>query len=506
MNILERIHQYALEKPTDIVIYGDYAYMTYKQLDEYSDYLAAYLDEISQDQSPIPIYGHKTPMMLVAMIACAKSGRAYCPIDISVPYSRVEDILKQLDSEYVLAVEELQCNFKKVISNTKMSYEIKHYKEKETRISKKMWVTGEDIFYIIFTSGSTGNPKGVQITTDCLNNYLKWSVNLGNSENEKKGKVFLNQAPFSFDLSVMDTYTSLACGGSIWALTKKTQQDYQLLMESLKKSQVSVWVSTPSFAEICLSEKRFNEEWMPQLRIFLFCGETLSPKTAKRLQKRFPKAKIINTYGPTESTVAVTEVLITPELLENDRPLPVGKVKPESKIEIWSEDGTPLAEGEKGEIIILGNTVSCGYYKNPQITEKVLFKCEQNGVTVRGYHTGDKGYLLDGQLYYCGRIDLQVKLHGYRIELEDIENNILKLHSIKQVVVVPKIKNEKVHSLLAYIVYQKIVTDKMQTSIQIKNELKKFLPGYMIPKKFVFLDQIPTTNNGKSDRRLLGGI
>lgn len=240
---------------------------------------------------------------------------------------------------------------------------------------------------------------------------------------------------------------------------------------------------------------------MPELQVFLFCGETLGNRTVRKLQERFPKARIVNTYGPTESTVAVTDVLVTPELEQQENPLPVGRAKPGTRIEIWDADGNVLPEGEKGEIIIIGDTVSTGYYKKQELTEQAFFVRPE----ARGYHTGDKGYLKNGMLYYCGRIDLQVKLHGYRIELEDIENNIRRLPGIEHVVVLPNERGGKVTSLTAYVVERQHPQDEKAESSELKNRLLQFLPDYMIPKKFVFLEQMPMTNNGKADRKLLGG-
>ena len=124
---------------------------------------------------------------------------------------------------------------------------------------------------------------------------------------KRKVPVFLNQAPFSFDLSVMDLYTCLAMGGTLYCLGKTVQSDYARLMQALGESHTSVWVSTPSFADMCLSEPRFYRDLLPELDTFLFCGETLQNRTVKKLHQRFPDARIFNTYGPTESTVAVTE-------------------------------------------------------------------------------------------------------------------------------------------------------------------------------------------------------
>ena len=304
----------------------------------------------------------------------------------------------------------------------------------------------------------------------------------------------------------MDLYTSLAVGGTLWTLDKETQNDYGKLFESLKKSMISVWVSTPSFVEMCLIDEKFNEEMLPNLNTFLFCGEVLNNKTVEKLQSKFTKAKIINTYGPTESTVAVTSVEVDPKLNKEVNPLPVGVVKEGSWLEIRKEDGSLAKEGEHGEINIIGDTVSVGYFNNSELTNKAFYTYEKNGKQYRAYKTGDEGYIKDNMLFYCGRIDLQVKLHGYRIELEDIENNILKLSEIRNAIVVPKMKDGKIKSLTAFVIYENEVNDRFKVSQEIKSKLAEFIPSYMIPKKFVFLEKFPVTNNGKIDRKQLGGM
>lgn len=510
MNILYEISQTAARFPNRLAIVSGEDRLTYSELDRYSDQLATALQRLCKnDRTPIPVYGHKSPLMLICFLACVKSGRGYCPIDVSVPWSRTRQIIESIEPPFVLACEtpdDLETTDSAVRFIDK--HEIIYLLQNETSCSTQEFspVSGDDLFYMIFTSGSTGNPKGVQITSDCLNHYLDWSVGLGNAREDKEGKVFLNQAPFSFDLSVMDLYTCLACGGTLYPLTKAQQSDFRLLLPALSESDASVWVSTPSFADMCLRDPNFDSSLLPQIRLFLFCGETLTNRTCEKLAGRFPNAIIMNTYGPTESTVAVTEVQITPELIRDVNPLPVGKPKPGTWIEIHSPEGARLKDGEKGEIVIIGNTVSTGYYKRPDLSSSVFSSVVKNGTTFRSYRTGDEGYMQDGQLYYSGRIDLQIKLHGYRIELGDIESNLLKLPGVKGATAIANMKDGKAKSITAFLVKDSIPEDAFSESLRIKQELKEYLPEYMIPKKFIFLDQLPMTANGKADRKALGGM
>lgn len=508
MTILEKINKNAKAKGDKIAYFvedsdvGGGESLTWCELDDFSNRLAAVLDKKLKSKMPVVVYGHKDPYMLICFLACVKAGRAYCPIDISVPLNRVEAIVEEVRPEIVLSLEPLSIEFEGILSKENI---LDLIRGQETAIDVNNYISANEVFYIIFTSGSTGKPKGVQITRECLDNFIQWGITLGGLVEDSE-YVFLNQAPFSFDLSVMDLYLCLYMGGTLWALPKKVQQDMKLLFSNLEKSSANVWVSTPSFADVCLADKKFSDILLPNMSTFLFCGETLTNKTVERLFDRFPNVNIVNTYGPTESTVAVTEVLITSEMNEKINPLPVGKEKPGTWIQIVDKEGSLLPEGEKGEIIIVGNTVSVGYWENEELNEKVFGNCEINGKTYRYYRTGDKGYKKDGYLFYCGRIDLQIKLHGYRIEVEDIENNIMRLPSIKQAAVIPKYRGDKISSLIGYIVSSMEIEDEFLAAQKLKEELKEYLPEYMIPKKIKFLNQLPMTNNGKVDRKALGGL
>ena len=495
MDILHRIEKTARTDPGRLVFVCDDQKMTYGQLWERSGRLARYLGE-KGGGGPLPVWGHKSPWMLVCFVAAARAGLGYCPLDTSIPWQRAASILENLPEGVLLATESVPGEAgREVLSLSEMEKICE--RELPVREEELSPVRGEDIFYVIFTSGSTGTPKGVTISESNLGHFLDWSTSLVG----KEGGVYLNQAPFSFDLSVMDLYTCLASGGTLWCLTKKVQGSYKELMESLGASGATVWVSTPSFALMALADPSFGRELMKDLECFLFCGETLPAKTVARLWKAFPGARIYNTYGPTESTVAVTGVLLEEGLPATGEALPVGRAKPGTLIEIWDEDGRVLPEGERGEVIILGDTVSAGYLGREDLNAKAFFTREG----LRGYHTGDEGYLRDGMLYYVGRLDLQVKLHGYRIELGDIEAALASLPGVRQAVVLPRRRGGAISSLTGLVVLEEGSGARPEMEA-LREALREKLPEYMVPKKLEPIGEIPMTRNGKADRKALEAL
>ena len=496
--LLEQIEKWAVETPDQTAFVWRDAKITYRQLKEDSDALASWISsQYEDDRSPIMVYGHMQPEMIVCFLGCVKAGHAYIPVDVSIPVDRVLRIAESSGAKLLLSPTDVTIADLpvQIVDGTKLEDILLTHKGK--RANPENAVQGEDNFYIIYTSGSTGNPKGVQITYNCLVSFTKWTIE---DFNLQTGQVFLNQAPFSFDLSVMDIYPSLVTGGTLWAIDKDMIARPKDLFASLEQSDVQVWTSTPSFAEMCLMEPSFSEGMLPNMKTFLFCGEVLSNDVARKLLERFPKATIMNTYGPTEATVAVTGIHVTNEVVDKYQSLPVGYCKSDCRIIIMKEDGTVAADGEKVEIVIVGPSVSVGYLGSPELTEKAFTVIDGE----RAYKTGDAGYLENGLLFYNGRLDFQIKLHGYRMELEEIEHHLRSCSYVEAAVVLPIKKGEKYDYLLAVVVPSEHSFEKeFKLTSAIKKELNERLPNYMIPRKFMYQSSIPMTPNGKVDRKKL---
>ena len=311
----------------------------------------------------------------------------------------------------------------------------------------------------------------------------------------------LAQPPYSFDLSVMYWAPTLALGGTLFALPSAVTQDFKQLFETILSLPIAIWTSTPSFADMALLSDDFNSQKLPQLTHFYFDGEELTVKTAQKLRDRFPQARIINAYGPTEATVALSAVAVTDEMLQNCKRLPIGYTKADSPTFVIDEEGQKVPNGQQGEIIVCGPAVSKGYLNNPEKTAEAFFKFEG----LPAYHTGDVGSMTDeGLLLYGGRMDFQIKFNGFRIELEDVSQNLNKSKYVESAVAVPRYnKDHKVQNLLAYVILKDGVAEQFEREIDItkaiKEDLQDIMMSYMMPSKFLYRETLPLTPNGKID-------
>lgn len=510
MDIIRVIKMTADEHPDRMCFVSRKGSMNYGELWRRSGALSFLLSEkLGSDKRPVPVYGHKEPGMVSSFIACIRSGRAYAPLDVNMPADRIADIVNRLGSDVIVALRDIPDD-----AAALFDHDVKVIRpDQDETVSgtpddtgyddSRNWIEPGDIHYIIFTSGSTGKPKGVEISNANLAAYLDWSQTLV----ENRSGVFMNQAPFSFDLSVMDLYTGLITGSTICAVDRELQKDVPALLEYIEKENVNYFVSTPSFADVLLSDTSFDGNRFGSLRKFLFCGETLTKRTAEELIRRFPGADVINTYGPTETTVCITSVRITEDMLDIEGDLPIGMQKPGTDIKIIKEDGSEARPGEPGEIVIYGDTVSPGYFRDPEKTGIVFEETVScDGVKERAYHTGDLGHKDEqGMLYYEGRMDNQIKLHGYRIELGDIESNLEKIENVVRAQVLPVKREGKIQNLAAFIAFEKgkKPEDTYENRKMIRSRLREMIPGYMVPKKIIFIDEMPLTQNGKCDRKAL---
>lgn len=414
------------------------------------------------------IFGEKSPAVFAAIRACLKAGVCYIPVEPTLPEERRRIMLRYAD--IVLFDEEKpQCGVPCI--------EIAAAAAGCEPAAELPDIADSSAAYIIFTSGTTGEPKGIKVSSRNLKCFSDWLLALPAIATENP-RVVLNQARFSFDLSIADICCSLFGGMSVAAINNDMLTDFPRLFSFMRESEAEMAVLTPSFAEMCLCDKAFSASLMPKLRVIFFCGEVLKAATARELFARFPAARIINAYGPTEATCAVCACEITGEMTSGA--LPVGDVSAAaSAIHIHSPDETGM-----GEIVICGDSVA-------QYLGEAGGFSHYNGE--RCYYTGDLGYIRDRMLYFCGRRDRQVKIMGHRIEPADIESNLCEISGVKCAVVT-------VETVGGYpVITAHVVAECGITPEQIRRLLKTRLPDYMIPRKIRLTDSIPLSDHGKTD-------
>ena len=479
MDIISQIDRWAELLPDKPAHISGERTLTYGELRRQSDSVANYLAAHVAGREPVAVLGHREPEMLIAFIGCIKAGHPYIPVDTVLPKQRMERILAA--ASYTLTPDGVA--------------EIARSTPPEPPAAT---LGKDDAWYIMFTSGSTGDPKGVVLTRGCLEAFMEWI--LAEQAYLAKEETFLNQTPFTFDLSIMDVYCGLYTGGTVFSISRDTQLNPKRLFQALAASNATVSLATPSFFRVCLSEPSFRAAMMPRMRKFLFCGETLPPGVAAQIMERFPDAEVWNTYGPTEATVAMTSVRLTREILERYPAVPVGAPMPGVKVYLIDDSLAPLPADGRGEIVIAGPNVTPGYLNAPE-RNAVAFVWHDG---VRGYRTGDFGCFRDGYLFCEGRKDGQLKLNGYRIELGDIEANLRGIPGVREAIVLPVMKDGAAQSLTAFVHYAGDANEsESDRTMRLKSGLLNRLPTYMLPRKFIYIDDFPMNSNGKVDRRQL---
>ena len=408
MLALQKLKEYAATDRTAIIHRG--LRLSYRELDECSDTFAAFLvRQFGDDRSPVVICGNKELDFLCCALGALKSGRAYVPIEHSMPAERAGGILQAVQPKVIVDLCGLCASLQTgeaLVLDTGKTAEILSLMP-QAAPGPQDWVQGQDAAYILFTSGSTGSPKGVAVAAGNLDNFcrgvLPWYP--------KEGGVILDQVSYSFDVSGCAVYAGLCRGMTLFSIDSRMVEEPAELFSYLKESGLTFWVSTPSFAELCVQSRDFCMETLPQLTQFLFCGEVLTHTLCDALAERFPHARVINTYGPTEATVLVAAVEVTDGMHADSRSIPIGRAIDGVTLRLQP---VPEEEPGVGQLLILGDSVSLGYWKAPALTEGAFFTDPETGL--RGYRTGDLCRCEDSMYYYCGRMDNQLKLNGFRLE------------------------------------------------------------------------------------------
>ncbi len=456
------------------------ASLTYAQLDEAMNRAANALAQLGVERGDrVAILLPRTSRQIIAMYAVLKAGGAYIPCDPEYPQERITYILENSGAKFI-------------ITDTPKGYEneinIEALLKCENAQTVDSGVSPDDTAYLIYTSGSTGRPKGVAVSHASIANYLTpFEENIHINALANEGSVYVSVTTVSFDMSLKETAAALCSGLTLVLADEAQTKDPQLLCELFEKTHGDVFNATPSRLEQYMLLEGFRKV-LSGCRIIMCGGEKYSPKLLGEL-KKVTKARIFNTYGPTEITVSCNAKELT-----DQTEICVGKPLLNVNEYIVDMDGNLLPLGAVGELYVGGAGVAKGYLGAPELTAKSF--AQLNGERI--YKTGDRARWTEtGDIVILGRNDDQVKLRGLRIELGEVEKSILSLDGVKQAVAVIGKINSAEH-LCAYYCADSSITPEV-----VREHISKRLAAYMIPSCLIRMDAMPQTPNGKTDVRAL---
>nr|WP_238360613.1 non-ribosomal peptide synthetase [Iningainema tapete] len=473
--------------------------LTYLELNQRANCLAHYLQKqgVTSDVL-VGIYMERSWEMVVAILGILKAGGAYVPLDPAYPKERLGFMLSDAQVPVLLTQKNLVVglpNQKANIVCLDADWEVISQENQENPIIN---VTAKNLAYVIYTSGSTGVPKGVMIPHGALTNYTQAAAaeyNLNTSDR------LLQFASISFDAAAEEIFPCLVRGGTLVLRTDAMLSSIHAFLEKCCELKLTVLnLPTAFWHQITSALARENCVLPKQLRLVIIGGEKALKMPLETWHKYVPpRVRLVNTYGPTETTIVATKCDLSEPVWGE---VPIGCAIPNVQTYILDKHLQPVPFGVVGELYIGGAGLAWGYLNRPELTaEKFIPHPYSQEADARLYKTGDLArYLSNGQIEFVGRIDHQVKVRGFRIELGEIEAVLSQHPDVLQTVVVAREDVIGDKQLVAYIVVTKQNPPNLS---ELRSFLQQKLPEYMIPVAFVFMDTIPLTPNGKVDSRAL---
>ncbi|MDJ0763007.1 MAG: amino acid adenylation domain-containing protein [Myxococcota bacterium] len=497
MGLHEPIRQSAFEYGERIAVSTPKEKISFAELYQKANAIGYALSKIcTQQDQLIPVIYKKGVNQIVAMVAILESGAAYVPIDTDLPDERLSYLLYNTQAKIAITEKEfLRSKLwpKDIKILCQENFDTKKFSRSETT-SRSF---ERALAYVIYTSGSTGKPKGVMIEhKSALNTILDINqrFNVGSDD-----KVF-GISSYSFDLSVYDVFGALAAGATLVLPDETESHAPGRWLSIMKENRVTIWNSVPALMQLMVDEQEATSTILPDLRLVLLSGDWIPLNLPERIKKVSPNAEVISLGGATEASIWSIFYKIN-AIQAEWQSIPYGKPLSNQGWKVLSDNHSECPDWVPGSLYISGVGLARGYWDNPRKTEESFIIDPKTNI--RLYKTGDMGrYLPDGNIEFLGRKDFQVKIQGFRVELGEIEANLLLHENVKEVVVLAEGENGPGKRLVAYVVPQNYVEDINNEEIY-RTFLKKKLPPYMVPPVIISLKELPITANGKIDRKSL---
>jgi len=500
---LHQLFELQVEKtPNEIAVIFNDECLSYSELNKKSNQLANLLRQFGVDaEIPVAISIERSLDLIISVLGVLKAGGGYVPLDIDYPSERLHYILSDSHAPVLITSSKLAGNFTYYSGRIINIDRDKDAIEQQSCDNLLCKVNAQSLVYIIYTSGSTGKPKGIVNLHQGIVNRITWMQDVFNLENNDR---VLHKTAFGFDVSVWELFWPLTVGAKLLIAPPGIHQDPYSLSLLIQREQITVIHFVPSMLKMFLMEEKVEN--CTSLKFVFSSGEELSYELMRNFLNKL-NTKLYNLYGPTEAAIDVTYWDCSLSLKMPK--VPIGRPIANTKIYILDKYLRQMPVGIPGELCIGGvNLARCYLNLNNLTQQKFVQNPFIHGSQERLYKTGDLAkYLPDGNIEFLGRNDLQVKIHGYRIELSEIESLLLEQPEIHSVCVTTHKGKLDQHFLVAYIVMKEHdIKNKNYISPKenaFREILAKFIPAYMIPSKFIFIDKLPLTSNGKVDYKAL---
>jgi len=494
VSIDQRFSAQAKETPNHVAVFFETHSLTYCELDIHANQLAHYLKTQGIKQgSYVAVSMERSQEMVVALLAILKTGAAYIPIDPAQPNKRIAAICDDAQPTLLLTQEKYAQKYVALstqiisLNNHHIQNALSH---SPSNVPKRHYET-DDTAYIIYTSGSTGTPKGVQVSHSNVCSRLDW---LQRTMHLSKHDKLLQSINFSFDPSVYEFFWPITVGATLVVPKTGITKNPCALIECIEQHNITCMTFVPSLLRLFLMKLQKNQ--CSSLKHIICGGEILTPQLVQDFNTLIPMGALYNAYGPTEATILATCFPCPKEPLHDV--IPIGKALDDTPIYIINSNNQLQPLGIIGEICIGGSGVAQGYLNRPKLNnDKFISDIFSENSQFKLYKTGDLGRLQpNGSIEFLGRIDEQVKLRGFRLELEEIERAIQSSPDVTSAIVTFSETNN-VKQIIAYV-------SPSQCDVEnIRAHISDQLPDYMAPNHFIGIDTIPITANGKLDKAAL---
>lgn len=494
-NVIDYLEQSTLKYKDKIAVIEEDKKMTYNDLSLYSKKAGSYFSTRNVFNELIIVFMDKGIDTLISFFSIIYSGNFYTLINPELPEVRINNIKEVSESKYVITDSEHYEQAKEYFSDLTI-LNIEDLKENDINLESLEIAKGKHIdydpLYVNFTSGSTGVPKGVVISHRSVIDFIDKFTEIFNFTDVD---IIGNQAPFDFDVSVKDIYSSIKMGATLVLIPKKYFSNPSLLLDYLCSNNVTSL--TWAVSALCLITTFHGLDYkVPEaVKRVIFSGEVMPLKHLNKWMEKLPNCMFVNIYGPTEITCNCTYHIIDRNREYLDK-IPIGKAFPNERVFLLDEDNKEITKtNQVGEICVSGTSLALGYYNNSEQTNKAF--CQnpnQKNYLDLIYHTGDLAYYdQNNDLVFSGRRDFQIKYLGHRIELEEIDKALMQVDEVVRSCTIFDSEKSKLYGFYIGDIDKK----------ELHAKLKDFLPVYMIPTLLIKMDEFPITKNGKIDRKKL---